>query len=188
MKKALVGFVFTAATMMLWNPSYLYAEERDVHEMSHRERVFIGGFLGVQLGTFTAVSVNLHGGYLITNRLSAGIGGNYQYTNDTWFGESFSSHVYGASVFSRFRVYSHFFVHAEFERLRLQSRLPHTDPDFDPDDRATISEDNYLLGAGYGLPMSDRVRLNLLLLYNFNQDSQVYFDNPFFRVGLDVYL
>ncbi len=188
MKKALVFIVFAAAVITLLTPQGLHAGERDVRDMTHRERVFVGGFLGIQLGSFTAVSVNLHGGYRITNRLSAGLGGNYQYTNDTWFGESYSSHVYGANVFSRFRIYSHFFVHAEYERLRLQSRLPPLNPDFDPDDRTTITEENYFLGAGYGLPVSERIRLNLLLIYNFNQDSQVYFDNPFFRVGLDVYL
>ncbi len=164
------------------------AEERDVGDLTHRERIFVGGFMGLQVGTYTAISVNLHGGYRITNRLSAGVGGHYQYTNDKWFGESYRSHVYGTNAFARFRVYSHFFMHAEYERLRLDTRAPLPGEDFDPDDRARITEENYLLGAGYGLPLSDRVRINLLLLYNFNQDSQAHFDNPFFRVGVDVYL
>ncbi len=173
--------------IMLW-PAGLRAGERDVRDMSTRERIFVGGFLGAQFGTFTTVSVNLHAGYLITNRLSAGIGGNYQYANDNWFGQSYSSHVYGGNVFARFQVYSTFFVHAEFERIRLQSRIPVLDPDFDPDDRTSIIESNYFLGAGYGLPFSDRVRMNILLLYNFNQNSQAYHDNPFFRIGVDVFL
>ncbi len=181
-------FIIPAVIILILAPADARAEDRDVRNMTHRERFFVGGFLGLQLGTFTAVSVNLHGGYLITNRLSAGIGGNYQYTNDKWFGESYSSHVYGGGAFVRFRMYSQLFVHTEYERIRLQSRLPPLNPDYDPADRRTITEENYFVGAGYGLPLSDRVRLNLLLLYNLNENSQVYFDNPFFRVGLDVYL
>ncbi len=180
--------IIPAVLVLILAPSDVRAEDRDVRNMTHRERLFVGGFLGLQLGTFTAVSVNLHAGYLITNRLSAGISGNYQYTNDRWFGESYASHVYGGGAFVRFRLYSQLFVHTEYERIRLQSRLPPLNPDYDPADRRTITEDNYFVGAGYGLPLSDRVRLNLLFLYNLNENSQVYFDNPFFRVGLDIYL
>lgn len=160
------------------------AADRNVSDMSTRERIFVGGFVGLQLGTFTAINLHLHAGYLITNRLSAGIGGNYQYANDRFMGQSYSSHVVGGSVFARFRVYDHLFLHAEGERLRLQSRLSL----IDPDDRPTITENNLLVGPGYGLPLSDRVRINLLLLYNLNENSQVYFNNPFFKVGVDIYL
>ncbi len=163
-------------------------DETPVSDLGHRERLFVGGFLGLQFGTLTSVSVNLHAGYRLTNRLSAGMGGSYQFASDTWFGESYTSHVFGGSTFARFRVYNNVFLHAEFERLRLQSRLPPLNPDFDPDDRRSITENNYFAGAGYGFPVSDRIRLNLLLLYNFNENSQAYYDNPFLRVGVDVYL
>ncbi len=173
---------------VLMSTSASVAEEIDVSNLSPRERTFVGGFLGLQVGSaYTTVSINLHTGYRLTNRLTAGLGGNYQYVNDTWFGDSFSSHTYGANLFARFRVRSHFFLHAETERLWLQSR-PDPFDDTDPDDRPTITEDNYFLGAGYAFPVSDRVRLNLLLLYNFNDNSQAYRDNPVFRVGVDVFL
>ncbi len=166
----------------------VYGEERPVSDLSPRERTFVGGFLGLQVGSFTAVSLNLHVGYRVTDRLSAGIAGSYHYANDSWFGESFSSHMYGASAFARFRVYSDFFLHGAYERIRLESRLPPYDPHFDPDDRTTVTEENYFLGAGYAVPMSERVRLIILALYNFNRNSQAYLDNPTFRVGVDVFL
>ena len=154
----------------------------DVSDKSVRERIFFGGFVGAQFGTFTAVNVNAQVGYRVTSRISAGIGGTYQYENDRWLGQSISSHVYGGSLFGRFRVISHAFLHAEYEWLRFQSRVA----GIDPGDRPRISEQNMLLGAGYGLPLSNRVRLNILLLYNLNENSQVYYDNPFFRVGVDI--
>lgn len=171
--------------MLLVFSNVSVASDRDVREMSPRERVFVGGYIGLQIGNIhSTAGLHLHGGYLLTNRLTVGAGGNYQYSNFRWFDESYSSHVYGANVFTRFRLVSGFFLHAEYERLNLQSYLP----DRPPEDRPRVTEDNYLLGAGYAIPLSERVRLNLLMLYNLNDDSQVYFDNPFFRVGVDVFI
>ncbi len=165
-----------------------HGDEPSVSDLSPRERTFVGGFLGLQLGSFTSISLNLHAGYRITNRFSAGLAGSYHFANDSWFGQSYSSHMYGGSVFARFRLYSTLFIHGEYERMRLESRLPPYDPQFDPDDRSTVTEDNYFLGAGYGIPLSERLRLNILALYNFNTESQAYLDNPFFRVGVDIFL
>ncbi len=156
--------------------------------MTIRERIFFGGFLGMQFGTFTAISLNLHAGFLVTNNFSVGAGGIYQYTNDNLLGTSYSSHVYGANAFARFNVYSGFFLHTEYERLRLKTRLSPFNQVMDPDERATVSENNYFLGAGYGLRMSERLTINLLLLYNLNENSHVYFDNPFFRFGVDIFM
>ncbi len=185
-----LALVLLHAGEALAGPLVLNSYDRDVSDMTVRERFFVGGFVGLQFGTFTAVSLNLHAGYLITNNISAGAGGIYQYTNDNLMGTSYSSHVYGASAFARFNVYSGLFVHTEYERLRLKTRLSpfDFDPGSDPDDRTTISENNYFIGAGYGIRMSDRLTLNLLLLYNLNENSHVYMDNPFFRVGVDIFM
>jgi hypothetical protein len=175
-------------------------QEKDVKDMTTPERIFVGGFLGLQFGSFTAINVNLHGGYRITNRLSAGLGGMYQYSNDRWFNQSVVSHVYGGSVFARFRVIYQAFIHAEHEWLSVQSRgylglpgsgfqpLPGENGTFDPDNRTRSTEKNFLLGPGYAFRVGPRVTLNILALYNFNTSSAVYFDNPFFRAGIDVSL
>ena len=159
-------------------------EDPHVRDIPFKERIFVGGFLGLQLGTFTAINVSAHSGLRITNRLSAGIGGSYQFANDKWFNQSYTSHTYGGSVFARFRVIGDGFIHAENEWLNLMSRLDRDKPG----DRRRISEQNQLLGVGYGLRMSPRARFNILVLYNFNTTSQAYFDNPFFRAGIDIYL
>lgn len=177
-------------------------QEKDVKDMSTPERIFVGGFLGLQFGSFTAINVNLHGGYRLTNRLSAGIGGMYQYSNDRWFNQSVVSHVYGGSVFARFRVVYQAFIHAEHEWLSVQSRaylgsgmpgsgsqgIPAQPGEFDPENRPRSTERNFLLGPGYAFRVGPRVTLNILALYNFNQSSAVYFDNPFFRAGVDISL
>lgn len=160
------------------------AEEPDVRDLPVKERFFVGGFLGLQFGNFTAVNVSTHAGFRLTNRLSAGIGGSYQFANDRWLGQSMTSHTYGGGVFARFRIIENAFVHAENEWLNLQSRIDMGDPG----NRQRITESNFLLGPGYGFRMGQRARLNILILYNFNKDSRVYYDNPFFRAGVDIYL
>jgi hypothetical protein len=158
-------------------------EEPDVREMTTKERIFVGGFVGLQFGTFTSVSVNTLAGYRITNRISAGFGGTYMYANDRYWQQSLTSHTYGGSLFARFRIIDKAFIHAENEWLNVVSRADQLE-----EGRRRISERNFLLGPGYGFSLSPRARLNILLLYNFNENSQVYFDNPFFRVGLDISL
>ncbi|MFO7998357.1 MAG: hypothetical protein R6U86_05175 [Bacteroidales bacterium] len=195
MKKSVTLFIILAFPIMLFAQILEGDEERDVRDLTTPERVFVGGFVGLQFGTFTAVNLSLHGGYRITNRLSAGLGGMYQYSNDRWFGQSISSHVYGGSVFARFRVFFRAFIHAEHEWLSVQSR-PYLDQENPSDpssgdfsgDRPRSTEKNMLLGPGYAFRVSPRITLNIMALYNFNQESKVYFDNPFFRAGVDVSL
>ncbi len=183
MKNSIAFIAIVALFLHLASPAF--ADDPPVRELPARERVFVGGFVGLSFGTFTLVSIHGHGGFRLTNRLSAGIGANYQYANDSFMGgESYSTHTYGFGAFARFSLVSDLFLHGELERLNVESRVPFV---LDPRPPRT-TENNPLLGLGYGLRISEKARLNVLLLYNFNNQSQVYFDNPFIRVGLDIYL
>jgi hypothetical protein len=177
-------FLFYLFCILIFlNPLHLSAqeEEPDVRDMSTRERIFVGGFIGMQFGTITSVNVSPIVGYRITNRLSAGIGGTYQYHNDRSFGQSFTTSIYGGGLFARFRVVDQVFLHAEYERLSLESFRFGGEVE-----RARFWEDNYFLGVGYRLRLGERVFFNIIVLYNFNQDSQAYFQNPILRFGVDV--
>lgn len=154
-------------------------ERRNVRLMTPAERIFVGGYLGAHFDFLTTLSLHAHTGYLITNRLSAGISGNYQYSS-VWGQRTPTTHVYGAGAFLRFGVFSDIFVQTEFEHLQL--RIRQTNNGY-----AENSEDNYFIGVGYAAPVSRRVNINLVLLYNINQNSSVYFNNPFFRIGVDVF-
>ncbi len=168
---------------LIFTYSNAYAEERkNVRLMTPVERIFVGGFLGAHFDFLTTLSLHAHTGYLITNRLSAGISSNYQYSS-VWGQRTPTTHVYGGGAFVRFKVVNDIFVQTEFEHLQLRIRQSRNSPD-----RFTNnSEDNYFIGLGYAAPVSRRVNLNLVLLYNINQNSSVYFNNPFFRIGVDVF-
>ena len=184
MKRIVINCLMLLLPLSAFSQFGSMEEEADVKELSTRERFFVGGFIGLQFGTYTAVSVNTVAGYRLTNRLSSGIGGTYHYSNDRFGGPSLVSHTYGGSVFSRFRVIDKAFIHAEHEWLSVVSRMDW----IEDGEIQRITETNFLLGPGYAIALSPRANLNILLLYNFNENSQVYLDNPFFRVGLDISL
>jgi hypothetical protein len=168
--------------LMMVNQGGASAEDRNVRLMSPVERIFVGGYLGAHFDYLTTLSLHAHTGYLITNRLSAGLSGNIQYSA-FWGQRELATHVYGGGAFLRFRVINDFFVQTEFERLHLRIRQSNSSPD----NYARSREDNYFIGLGYAAPVSRRVNLNLVLLYNIEQNSTVYFNNPFFRIGVDVF-
>jgi hypothetical protein len=118
------------------------------------------------------------------------LGLTYQYYRYRGFGTNagFTSvtHLYGGSLFSRYSITRQIFVHAEFENLSLDSQMVRGTISDDDDGR--LWEQNYFLGGGYRAPIGPRAALNIMLLYNFNENSVVYFQNPIFRFGVEVNL
>ncbi len=164
-------------------------EEPDVKDMPTRERILVGGNIGLQISNInTMVLVSPRIGYRLTNRLTSGLGLTYQYYRHSGWGNTqyrSVTHIYGGSLFSRFSITRQLFLQAEYEALNLDSRMG-TLINTDSDNR--FWEQNYFLGGGYRAPLGSRASINLMLLYNFNQNSVVYFQNPIFRVGVDVSL
>lgn len=168
-------------------------DERDVRDMSARERIVFGGYLGLQIGNLiTSVNISPTLGYLLTNRLTAGIGGTYQYYRDRGWGTSAdftsSTHIYGGSVYARYLIFRQFFAHVEYEALNLDSQIGFSPATGANPNDSRYWEYNYFAGGGYRTPLGPKVFLNLMILYNFNDSSAVYYQNPIFRFGVDVRL
>ncbi|MFW5793712.1 MAG: hypothetical protein ACOCWC_05460 [Bacteroidota bacterium] len=152
----------------------------DVKNMPIKERFFFGLSAGVSFSSIeTSVVLSPTVGFRFTNRIMAGVGGTYQYYNDRSFGRVFSTHIWGYSVFSRFLIIPQIFIHGEFESLNMMSR------EQDAIDAQRIWENNYFLGPGYRLKIGRNAYFNILILYNFNQNSRIYFQNPIFRFNIE---
>jgi hypothetical protein len=165
-------------------------EEENVRDLPTRERILVGGNIGLQIGNInTSIVISPNIGYRLTNRLTSGLGLTYQYYRSRglgiYSGVTSSMHIYGGSVFTSYRFTRAFFAHTEFELLNLDSRVGVLTHD---NTGNRIWEQNYFIGGGYRAPLGERASLNLMLLYNLNQNSRVYFQNPIFRFGIDVRL
>lgn len=183
-------FIFTSVLLLLILPFQAIADDEEkVRDLPTRERIYVGGYIGLQIGTITAIVVSPTVAYRFTNRYTMGLGGTYQYYRDRGWGVSpefsASTNIFGGSVFARYNVTRQFFAHTEFEALNLDSQMGFgTGSSLD----GRFWEYNYFAGGGYRTPLGPRAYLNLMILYNFNPESVVHYQNPVFRFGLDVRL
>ena len=88
---------------------------------SFKDRIFVGGNLGLQFGTVTFADISPLVGYKFTEKITAGIGATYQYYHykDKYY--DFETNVYGGRVFARYNFTDYLFAHAEYEYLNMEA-------------------------------------------------------------------
>ncbi len=144
------------------------------------DKVYFGGNFGLQFGDQTVVDVNPLIGYRVTEKLSVGITATYIYYKfrDPYYTSlSYSSNIYGGSIFARYFLLENIFAHVEGELLNLEVPNPIL--------RRNVREDifGFYVGGGYRQPLGDRSSLNILLLYNLNDNANSPYQNPIIRIG-----
>lgn len=137
------------------------------------ERVYFGGGLGLQFGSYTLVNVAPDMGYKVTERYSVGVGIRYMYFSDNTLKPPYEIDIYGGSLFNRFIVTDFLFLHGEYEVLN--GPWNYTGQRF--------NLNNVWVGGGLRQG-SDRVFLNLVALWNLNDEG--YLPNPQIRMGISV--
>jgi len=179
-------FLAFVILLILINPASALCQEEEGQKeekpkpLSIKERIFFGGSLGMQFGSITVINVSPMVGFKLTNKMDVGLTGTYQYYNNKYF--SGSSDIFGGSLFARHTIYKQIFAHIEYEALSLGSaRFSQTNIETN-----RFWEQNYFAGGGVRLHLGGKAYLNLMLLYNFNTDSKVYYQNPLFRFGIDI--
>lgn len=130
------------------------------------------GFNGQSLFSFSVAPAL---GYRVTEKFAIGPGISYSYNRygfdrylQTQFGypSSFSSNNLGVKVFAQYKVFSQFFIHAEYEVTRVQ--VPAVDNSGTRFVNFSRTATTPLLGAGYRQQFSDRAAADIVILYNFN--------------------
>jgi len=155
----------------------LLAAAQDDEKFS--DRLFFGGSLGFQFGSYTYVDVSPMVGYHITDRLSGGLSATYIYYNvDDPGYYNYSSHVYGGSIFTRFMVTNDFFAHAELELLNMDI--------YDPFYIGRQTIPSLLLGGGYRMAMGSRASMSFLVLFDVIEDRYSPYINPVMELGVGI--
>lgn len=138
-KNALIFLVFfctiTAISAQNTGKERRKAERDSLYKQPFHKRLTfsIGG--GLAFGSVTNISVQPQVGYRITPRLTAGVGGNYQYFKFDMINPPVQ--IYGGNTFVRFQPHPQFFTQAEYQLLNYKYVT------------ATGWNDYAMIGAGY---------------------------------------
>jgi len=153
-------------------------------EVEYKHTWVTGGGIGLQFGQVTMVDISPQVGYFVNEYLLVGLGLTYQYASDrTYANYSFTTNVYGGSLFARFYMpfYKSIFLHGQYEYLLYNTNV------FSPNlDYEWINVQNVLVGAGFRQHIGGRSGINIMVLWNLNQTDYTLYQNPIIRIGFDI--
>jgi hypothetical protein len=153
-----------------------------------KDRIFIGGSFGLQLGTYTSIEINPVIGIRLLPRLSIAAGPGYEYLQYQKISTSiFSVRGYlqiavlkDIDKFIPLGVHSSIVFHAEDELLNLDSDYWQTS--------VTRREDRFfvnslLIGGGLSQQIGRKGSFNILVLWVVTDSGYDIYNNPEIRIG-----
>lgn len=140
------------------------------------ERIFTGGNMGLQFGTFTFIDISPLIGYRITDRFSSGIGITYRYMRQAYQTRVYQNSITGGRIFARYSVLNNLFLHNEYEILKSNWYL----------NQRLFSVKSLLTGVGYSQPIGERSAFTIMGLWNIYYKPIAIYNNPIIRVGFNV--
>jgi len=179
MKKRLITII-TFILVMNFNLSYGQDERSEV---PFKDRIFIGGNLGLQFGSATYIDISPLVGYKITEKLQAGIGVTYIYykVKDTYYNYAYETSIYGGRLFSRYYFLDNVFGHGELEVLNME--VPQDIAGTGNFDYVRDNITSVMVGGGYAQPIGSNAALVLMVLWNLTEEQYSPYQNPIFRIG-----
>lgn len=160
----------------------VYAQDstyNDLNKPAFKDRLYFGGYLGLQFGTITLIDVSPLVGIMITERFSTGLGLTYQYYKHNYSGYKYSTNIFGGRVNARYYIFKNFFGQAEYELLNFDAYI-------DPFNTERVNVHSYLIGAGYRQWISYKAFASFVILWNLNETNLSPYTNPVIRIGFGV--
>lgn len=172
--------------LLFFAGTQLCLAQRDMEgleEPSFKDRIYFGGGGNLQLtDAYFVVGVSPLVGYMISQRLSAGVGITYQYTSfRRW---DLTAHTYGGRLFSRYNIFPSIYAMAEYESLNM----PYTVSGPAGSELRRTWTERFLVGGGYFQSFGgNRGGFNIGILYDlffqYNNPSSPYTSPWVYRVG-----
>lgn len=151
-----------------------------------RDRLFFGGYLGLQFGTITNIQISPMIGLWLLPRLAVAAGPNYQYFKDQYS----STNIYGVKGYMQFVVIKNInsflpvgantgiFLHLEDELLSLESSYWKN-----PSETGRFSINTLLAGGGISQQIGRRSSLNFMVLWALDDSGYGVYSNPEIRLS-----
>ena len=123
-----------------------------------KDRIYFGGGMGLSGGSWgTSISLSPMVGYMVTSRVSVGVGATYQFYKYQDGFYDYSDHRYGGMFFGRVNLIRQIFAYGEYSFLNYSYNG-------NENDRRTVSR--LPLGLGLSQPLGRRGALNMIAAYD----------------------
>jgi hypothetical protein len=169
----------------------LYAQTNQEEPRTFRDKIYFGGNLGLQFGTYTHIEISPIVGYWITPRVSAGFGISYHFYR-VKLDSIYNTSMYGGRLFTTvilikdlnefigLPVNGGIIGHLEFESLSLESKYFAY---MNPSDKSRFFLNSVFVGGGFRQQFGERSSSYILVLWNLNETANSIYTSPVIRVG-----
>ena len=152
-----------------------------------RERLFFGGYLGLQFGTVTDIQISPLIGLWVLPRLAVAIGPEYRYYKY----QDYKTSIYGGKAYMQFvlvqdlnsvipiGIHTGIFLHLEDEMLSLESSY-WKNPPYESD---RFFVNTVLAGGGISQQLGRRSSINFMVLWALNDSGYGIYSNPEIRLS-----
>lgn len=164
-----IKVIVTCTLLFLWGIA-LGQKDIDMDSgPSFKDRIYFGGGVGFSSSSVsTYVSVSPTVGYMLTRKLSVGVGATYQYYQDKF--NDADDHRYGGNVYVMQMLIYRVFVMAQYSFINM-NRIP----SLENNPRETFTR--VLLGGGLSQPIG-KAYLNIMAMYDVTHDSNSPYGSP----------
>ncbi len=157
-------------------------KQNEMKEKSLKERLLIGGNFQIQPGKEIALDISPQLAYRLTKHMNVGFGGTYRTSIDEKekFLISDKNETFGYRAFLEHDVKKGIFVHGEYERLKNRGVA-------DNENNKKKWHEGALFGIGKHYRIRNRIKGNVMLLYNFTYDVDGPYPRPWnIRFGFEI--
>ncbi len=177
--------------VMLQSPLYAGDKEKQKPKRRLSDKVYLGGYFGLQFGTVTDILLAPLVGYRATPRLTLGGGFKYEYYRQKTPGYSYSTNMYGPNLFVRYMFLKSFsnifptsfngglFAQTEYEALNMESEYFGL-PGQEKGNRFWMN--SWFIGGGFHQPLGRRSAVNILFMFYIGNNEYTPYSNPIIRV------
>jgi hypothetical protein len=178
--------IIFAAFLLLAEVNIVSGQQVKEEKPPLRERMFFGGSLGLQFGTYTDIQITPIVGLWVRPRLAIAAGPNYRFYKDPYY----STSIYGLNSYIQFvplkdlnnlvpvGIHMGIFLHLEDELMSLESAVWDQS---NPNTRFTIN--TVLAGFGISQQMGQRSSINIMFLWALNNSVYGLYSNPEIRLS-----
>ena len=135
-----------------------------------QDRLYFGGGFGLSAGSWgTSIRLSPIVGYMITSRVSAGVGATYEFYKYNYGGIEFNDNRWGGSLFLRVNLVRQIFAYGEYSFINY-SYLGNSE------DRRTV--DRLPVGLGLSQPLGRRSAVNFIAAYDLLYETNGAYNSP----------